>query len=270
MTKKIMASSTREDASQLRENTNSIPEMTFQERIQRAFAKEQARRLDAGEPRLTKTELWKAAGLSSSAVSNWFMGRNAADFDVCVVIANILRVNPYWLFDESRSMDDDISLSAYIQMPSKTVESGASNVEEAPALGSARRVPVVGTAQLGDNGFWADLELPVGAGDGFVEVAVRDGNSYALRCRGDSMKPRIKDGEFVIVEPWQPPSPGDEVLVRAADGRVMVKELLYIRDGAVHLLSVNETHGKISIPLDEVECMHLVSGIVKRALWRPD
>ena len=143
-----------------------------------------------------------------------------------------------------------------------------SNAEQAPALGPSKRVPVVGTASLGDNGFWAELESPVGFGDGFVPFPTKSSSAYALRCRGESMKPRIKDGEFVIVDPEVTPSPGDEVLVKSKDGRVMVKELLYVRDDAVHLLSVNEAHGKMSIPLPDVECLHYVAAIAKRSMWQ--
>ena len=143
-----------------------------------------------------------------------------------------------------------------------------SNAEQAPALGPPKRVPVVGTASLGDNGFWAELESPVGFGDGFVPFPTKSSSAYALRCRGDSMKPRIKDGEFVIVDPEVTPSPGDEVLVKSKDGRVMVKELLYVRDDAVHLLSVNEAHGKMSIPLPDVERLHYVAAIAKRSMWQ--
>jgi phage repressor protein C with HTH and peptisase S24 domain len=109
--------------------------------------------------------------------------------------------------------------------------------------------------------------MPVGFGDGFVSFPTRDRESYALRCRGDSMKPRIKDGEFVIVEPNHTPSPGDEVLVKAKDGRIMVKELLFERDGNIHLLSVNEAHGKVVIPREDIDHMHYVAAIMKRAMW---
>ena len=129
---------------------------------------------------------------------------------------------------------------------------------------------MVGTAQLGDDGYWAELEAPAGFGDGYIPFPVKSSNAYALRCRGDSMKPRIKDGEFVIVEPDQVPCPGDEVLVKAKDGRVMVKELLYIRDDTVHLLSVNEAHGKLALPLSAIDCMHYVAAITKRSMWERD
>lgn len=147
--------------------------------------------------------------------------------------------------------------------------SAQSNVEAAPTLGAMVRVPVVGSAQLGDNGYWAELEYPVGHGDGYVEWPARDRDAYALRCIGESMRPRIKPGEFAIIYPNHPPTGGDEVLVKATDGRVMVKELAYIRDGIMTLLSINEAHGKVNIPLEDVEKCHYVAGIAKKVQWTP-
>ena len=50
----------------------------------------------------------------------------------------------------------------------------------------------------------------------------------------------------------------------------MVKELLYIRDGYYHLGSVNETHAKITIGIDDVDTVHYVAAIVKSALWKAE
>jgi DNA-binding transcriptional regulator YiaG len=132
-----------------------------------------------------------------------------------------------------------------------------------------RGVPVVGFAQLGDNGHFVDIEYPVGYGDGFVAAPTTDKDAYALRCVGDSMRPRIKDREFVVVEPNHIIEPGDEVLVKSKDGRVMVKEFLYERQGRVHLISVNETHAPIAIDKDNIEKMHYVGWIAKPSAWRP-
>lgn len=151
-----------------------------------------------------------------------------------------------------------------------TANNGESNAEPGPRLGLLLRTPVVGMAQLGDNGFWAELETPAGFGDGYIPFPAKSRQAYALRCRGDSMKPRIKNGEFVVVDPDIQPAPGDEVLVKSKDGRVMVKELLYIRDGTVHLLSVNEAHGKMSIPMNEVDFLHAVAGIMPAHTWTKD
>lgn len=132
---------------------------------------------------------------------------------------------------------------------------------------SGGRIPVVGHARLGDNGHFVELEYPVGHGDGYIDLPTRDPNAYALRCVGDSMKPRIRNGEFVVVEPNRAIANGDEVLVKAADGRVMVKQFLYRRDGRVHLLSVNEAHPPMALDEHEVEAMHCVVAITMASRW---
>lgn len=135
---------------------------------------------------------------------------------------------------------------------------------------TAGSIPVVGTAQLGDNGHFHELEHPVGHGDGCITWPTRDPNAYALRCKGESMKPRIRHNEYVIVEPNHQVFPGDEVLVKSLDGRVMVKQLAYIRDGMIHLDSVNESHPRVSILTTEVAVLHYVAGIAKSSLWSDD
>lgn len=237
---------------------------TFQDRITLAFNKERERRMGEKGKRLTYTELWKAAGASSAAATHWFDGSNGADLATCFLIAPVLHCNPKWLYDESQNFDEPIreihghavgELAPLTQVATGTVTS---------------KLPVVGTAQLGDNGHWYEMDAPVGHGDGYVRHSTGDANAYAVRCRGDSMKPRIKHGEYVIVEPNHAPCPGDEVLVRSRDGRVMVKEWLYTRDGLVHLLSINEDHPKITIPVEEIEVMHYVAAISKQTQWVPE
>lgn len=73
--------------------------MTFQKRITQAFNEEASRRADAAEPRLTKTDLWKAAGASSGAATHWFNGSNGMDMATCIKVAPLLHVNAQWLYD---------------------------------------------------------------------------------------------------------------------------------------------------------------------------
>jgi phage repressor protein C with HTH and peptisase S24 domain len=141
---------------------------------------------------------------------------------------------------------------------------------ETDASITLKLVPVVGTAQLGNQGFWLELAHPVGEGDGRVRFPVRDPNAYAVRVIGDSMHPRIKSGEFVIVSPNHSYVPGDEVLVVTRDGRSMVKEFLYRRDGIVALNSVNDSHGRMTLQEHEIEKIHFVAGIARGHLHIPD
>jgi phage repressor protein C with HTH and peptisase S24 domain len=162
------------------------------------------------------------------------------------------------------------SLEKRLGVSHGTVFPSLAKAAEPKSTTRSEGVPVVGTAQLGDNGNFYALDFPVGHGDGFLEWPSKDPNAYGLRCKGESMKPRIRHGEYVVIEPNHPVNPGDEVLVRSIDGRVMVKQLAFIRDGLIHLDSVNETFPRISLAAEEVAVMHYVAAIAKGALWFED
>lgn len=124
------------------------------------------------------------------------------------------------------------------------------------------KIPVMGSAQLGSQGHWVSLDN----GDGFVNWPSADPEAFALRCTGDSMKPRIKDGEYVVIEPNHGYLPGDEVLLVTKDEQVMIKTFLYERDGAVLVMSVNEEHPPLRFPINDVERIQYVAGIAKPSL----
>lgn len=125
------------------------------------------------------------------------------------------------------------------------------------------RVPVVGNAQLGNEGYFEALDFPPGHGDGYLNIHSDDPDAYGLKVTGDSMLPRIKNGEFVLIEPNKSYYSGDEVMVRTASGRTMIKEFIYLRDGMYRLDSVNAEHAPIHIAESDVLEIHLVGGILK-------
>lgn len=195
--------------------------------------------------------------LPVSDIEEWLQGSRKPTLDQAIAIQERHRINAVWLVtgkgepSPSIAHNDDwnpirISQDAY------------------------KKIAVVAMAQLGDNGNFCDLEYPVGHGDGYLHFISTDPDAYGLRCAGQSMEPRIKDGEFVVVAPNHPVTNGDEVLVKAKDGRVMVKVLGYARDGYTTLLSVNQTHKPIRIVSAEIERMSFIEAIVKPSAWRPD
>lgn len=129
-------------------------------------------------------------------------------------------------------------------------------------------IPVVGVAQLGTEGYWEESQHPVGFGDGCIAWMTEDHNAYALKCVGDSMAPRIRHGEYVIIEPNHNIVPGDEVLVKTTDGQSMIKVFLYERDGRVHLESVNSAFGQMVLQQENIDKFHYVAGIAKASLHR--
>jgi phage repressor protein C with HTH and peptisase S24 domain len=153
-----------------------------------------------------------------------------------------------------------ITVSDLVEKDLRTA--AANNVIGHPEVVAFTRIPVMGSAQLGSEGHW----VPLDNGDGFVNWPSADPEAFALRCTGDSMKPRIKEGEYVVVEPNHGYLPGDEVLLVTKDEQVMVKTFLYQRDGAVLVMSVNEEHPPLRFPVNEVERIQYVAGIAKPSL----
>jgi phage repressor protein C with HTH and peptisase S24 domain len=129
------------------------------------------------------------------------------------------------------------------------------------------RVPVRGTAQLDQEGYWKAVEKPAQTGDGYIEMPSRDLNAYAIRVIGDAMYPRIKSGEYVVVEPGHASAPGDDVMVTLKDGRTMVREFLFERDGQLALQATNPGHARLTLAIDSVQSVHYVSAIARSAVF---
>jgi len=142
----------------------------------------------------------------------------------------------------------------------------ADQPEYAGQLSFLKRVPVIGVARMGDEGWYDEISTAPGHGDGHVEVLTRDKNAYALRVRGDSMAPAIRDGWIVVVEPNGSVAPGEYVLVKMLDGRKMVKELLYQRTDTVTVLSVNGAH-RLTLPAKDVDELQPVTAIIPPSKW---
>lgn len=147
-----------------------------------------------------------------------------------------------------------LALVLKVSMSELIGEELASNLKN-----NTNRIPIVGMAQLGDGGHWLAYDHP----DSYVQWYSDDPNAYAVQGIGDSMQPRIKHKEFVIIEPSHPIMNGDEVFVVTVDGRRMVKIYSYTKDDRVHLESENKEHEKIILDKSEVLFMHYVTGIAK-------
>jgi phage repressor protein C with HTH and peptisase S24 domain len=131
-------------------------------------------------------------------------------------------------------------------------------------------VPVVGMAKLGMNGYFEAIDYPAGHGDGHVLISSSDPDAYALKVVGDSMEPRIRSGEYVLIEPGKCYMAGDEVLVQFQDGiaiQTMIKVFMYERDGACRFISVNDSHQPITIDMKSILKIHPVGAIIKASRY---
>ncbi|WP_031319271.1 S24 family peptidase [Pseudomonas fluorescens] len=193
-------------------------------------------RKDAG---LTQAQLAERAGIKQASVSEIERGLTRTS-GYLVKLAQVCGVDPVWLSDGSGAAE--------------------SNVEPGPPITSPpRRIDIVGTAQLGPDGYW----IGVNQADGWVETYSRDEDAYALRLKGDSMAPAIRNGWVAICEPNHRLVPGEYVMVTTLDGQSMVKELLFQNDEEVSLMSVNAAYGeRRTIERSDIEKIHYVGNIL--------
>ena len=141
-----------------------------------------------------------------------------------------------------------------------TLVSGARALaSNASTRSTARRVPLIGFAQAGSDGYFDDGGYPVGGGWDEVSLPeIGDPNAYALEISGDSMEPVFRDGDMVIVSPSAPIRRGDRVVVRADHGEVMAKQLARRSARRIELRSLNPSHPNYSFDLSEVTWMHRI------------
>lgn len=223
---------------------------------------------------LTQVELSKKTGIPQSTISTAErLGHGSAETPI---YAKACGVDAHWLATGDGEMIPAIT-SPNVKFARSIAEASAytdnaSVLTDAGAVPKGRLVPVVGMARLGDNGFYEEVSSVPGSGDGLVDAYSSDPNAYALRVKGDSMFPAIRDGWYVVVEPNSAPQPGDYVLIKLKSGQKMVKELLMQRQDSITVVSVNGDVRK-TIDTSDIEShfgVQSVAAIVSPKKWRPE
>ncbi len=126
-------------------------------------------------------------------------------------------------------------------------------------LAQTRRIPLIGLAQAGGDGYFDDGGYPVGGSWDEVSLPeIADPHAYALEISGDSMEPVYRDGDMVIVSPVAPIRRGDRVVVRTSDGQVMAKELTRRSARRIELKSLNPEHPNYTFTLPDVTWIHRI------------
>ncbi|MGD9109423.1 MAG: S24 family peptidase [Phycisphaerales bacterium] len=73
-------------------------------------------------------------------------------------------------------------------------------------------------------------------------------DSFALHIDGDSMSPRINDGDIIIASPSQPARPGQIAIAKVLNQIGVACKLIRETDDTVHLIPINEHYETKVIP----------------------
>jgi len=199
------------------------------------------------EAKLTQQDLADAAGVSRAAVALWENGDTKS-------------LKPNNLFKIARRLNKPAEWLATGQQAAESNSLWGNDTEAGPDLGQAREVPIVGNTQGGPDAHWEDLGYPTGYGDEYIEVFVKDPTAYALRVRGNSMAPRIKEGEVIVASRNAELVSGEDVIIKLKDGQVMVKQLTNKREDYITIESVSGGE-RMVFALADILFIHAVIGI---------
>ncbi len=129
------------------------------------------------------------------------------------------------------------------------------------------KVPVISYVSAGDPFEWTDQGYA--SGDGFDFIDLPPGvdyhpNLYAVRIKGDSMRPWLKDGTTLIVKPESREDIAHEDIVVWKDENynAWVKMVLF-HENQIVFRSLNSQYPDITKKFDEIILMDLVIATVR-------
>ena len=188
----------------------------------------------------TQLEIAQYLGVTKQAVSAYEKDKATPPTDVCKRLADLFMVSVDYLLGRS---DDPAKVPA---KPSKYT-----------------RIPVLGRVAAG---IPFDAVTEVIDYEDIPEQLARNGEYFGLRIRGDSMSPRILNGDTVIVRRQDDADSGDIViaLVNGSDG--CCKRLKKFT-GGISLISLNPVYEPMVFSAEEIKALPvLIAGRVVE-LW---
>lgn len=128
------------------------------------------------------------------------------------------------------------------------------------------RLAVSGVVKMHAGGWFERLEIEV---SGSLDMYSSDPDAYAFQVRGHELHPVIKDGWFVIVEPRSKLVEGEYVVVGLHDGRLLLAELLYLRNDSIVVSEATDGSKRSTIYRSDIKALHHVVSFLMPSKWHP-
>lgn len=195
---------------------------------------------------MSQAELAAQLGVTQQAVGKWESGKSSPDPENVAKIAAILNTTADYLLG--------------LYQPS----SAASTAEER-FFGSYAEslIPVIGTVKAGYGALAFEEDY------GHEYARVKDPSNYFyLVVRGDSMEPRIQNGDLALVHRQDTLENGDlGVLIYGDDGEGTLKRYIH-RGNCVVLQPFNPAYSEMVIKGEDLNNLHVAGRVVEtKAKW---
>lgn len=184
------------------------------------------------EKDMTQLEIAKIAGVSDKSVSAWEAGNREPKIKSIQSICSYFRLDLNSFIDNSK---DEFIPSA----DSKLIPKGYSPMPETES------VPRVGRIACGDP-ITAEENI-----EAYDEVLSSWHADFTLMCIGDSMAPKIEDGDVVAIRAQQTVENGEIAAVRIGDEATLKK--VYIHQDYIELRPINPAFESIIRRKEEMD-----------------
>ena len=195
---------------------------------------------------VSQAELASRLGVTQQAVGKWESGKSSPDPATVARIAEIL------------STTADFLLGLY-----RPVSNAATPEERFFGNYAESLIPVIGTVKAG----YGALAFEEDYGQEYARVK-DPSNYFYLVVRGDSMEPRISDGDLALVHRQNTLDNGDlGVLVYGSDGEGTLKKYIQ-RGNSVVLHPFNPAYEEMVIKGEELDHLYIAGKVVEtKAKW---
>lgn len=213
-----------------------------------------------------QTQLAEVLGVSVDSVRRWEQGKRTPDTDMLQKLAQVLDTTTSYLLGETDNparSGDGASSPKLEPLPESNVR--FTDVTWVPVVDGAITVCCgVGTAYAEDVEWNVVGKYPVPTADlmGFSWV-LKDGGFRIITVEGDSMAPRIEDGDQVLFADAELLN-GDIGLVRYR-GRYMIRGVFF-EGGGIRLQAINKEYEPIIVPREDEDFCILGKVLLKIAI----
>lgn len=187
--------------------------------------------------------------VAARTLQRWEKGEQVPDSNFLMRLARYTGVRPEWLLTGEGEMYPSFPARGKIISLHRETILKKVNLVEIPLLSS---VPAGRTAAM----FHPEYV------ERYVTVdSIKDPNAFALVVKGNSMSPRIEDGDIVVVSPQQDVRSGDVCVVRVNDEDVLKK--VKIEETFVHLIPLNTEYEPLTVRKRDVAFLWKVIRVIK-------
>lgn len=198
---------------------------------------------------LDQATLAEKVGVVARTLQRWEKGEQVPDSISLTKIARVTGVHPHWLLTGEGDMYPSAPAAPTNVFPLNAT------TRRAPRL---RNLPLVSAVPAGK----LAMNFPPDYVDDYITVEdVKDAQAFALRVKGNSMAPRIEDGDTVIVSPAQEPRSGDICVVRV-NGEDTLKKVKF-EGSYIHLIPLNPDYEPMTVKKRDVNFCWKVVKLIK-------